>query len=120
MTNLTDLTTGQLHQILAIKEQIKTLQSQIESIAGGGEVSSPAAGEAPRKKRRMSPTHRRKVLKALAKARKIRWAKLKGTKAARKPAKGGKRVLSAGHKAKLAAAAKARWAKARAEGKKTL
>ena len=34
MTKLTDLTTTQLHQIIAIKEQIETLQSQIDSIAG--------------------------------------------------------------------------------------
>ena len=32
MTNITNLTTTQLNQIIAIKEQIEALQSQIESI----------------------------------------------------------------------------------------
>jgi hypothetical protein len=45
MTNLTDLTTGQLHRIIAIKERIEALQGQIESIAGGGgEMPVPLAG----------------------------------------------------------------------------
>jgi hypothetical protein len=35
MPNLTDLTTSQLHQIIAFKEQIEALQGQIDSIAGG-------------------------------------------------------------------------------------
>jgi len=35
MTNLHDLTTSQLNRIIAIKEQIETLQGEIESIAGG-------------------------------------------------------------------------------------
>ena len=50
MTNLHDLTTSQLNRIIAIKEQIETLQGQIESIAvggGGGEVPTPSPGEAP-------------------------------------------------------------------------
>jgi hypothetical protein len=33
MTNLANLTTSQLNQIIAIKEQIEALQGQIESIA---------------------------------------------------------------------------------------
>jgi len=45
--NITNLTTTQLNQIIAIKEQIEALQSQIESIAGGGELPIPATEEAP-------------------------------------------------------------------------
>jgi len=82
MTNLADLTTSQLLRILAIKEQIEALQSQIDSIAaGGGEIPSPAAVEAPapaKRKYHMTAAHRRKLVKALARARKIRMAKIKG------------------------------------------
>ena len=72
MTNLSSLTTGQLHRILAIKEQIEALQSQIQSIAGGGEIPIPSPVEAPapaKRKYHMTAAHRRKLIKALAKAR---------------------------------------------------
>jgi hypothetical protein len=117
MTNLSSLTTSQLNSIIAIKEQIEALQNQIDSIAGGGEIPIPFA-EAPvpaRRKYHMSAAHKRKVIKALAKARRIRWAKAKAAKPAKKD-----RRSSPATRAKLAAAARARWAKARAEGKKTL
>ena len=61
-----------------------------------------------KKKRRISASHRRKLMKSLAKAQKMRWAKKKD------------RRSSSATRAKLAAAAKARWAKARLEGRKTL
>ena len=122
MTKLTNLTTNQLRQILAIKEQMETLQSQLQSIAGG-EIPTPAAEEAStpgKRKYHMSAAHRRKLIKALARARKIRWAKAKAKgKAKSKPAKKDWRSSPA-VKAKLSAAAKARWAKARAEGKTRL
>jgi hypothetical protein len=111
-TNLTDLTTGQLNSIIAIKERIEKLQSQIDSIAADGEIPIPSTEKAPapaRRKYHMSAAHRRKLIKALAKARKIRWAKIKGTGAKpSKPAKKGKRRLSAAHKAKPAAKKKDR------------
>ena len=92
VTNLRDLTTSQLHRIIAIKEQIEALQGQIESIVaggGGGGIPIPSAEEAPvPAKRKLSAAHRRKLVKALAKARKIRWAKIKGAAATdSKPAK---------------------------------
>jgi hypothetical protein len=118
--NIASLTTTQLQQIIAIKERIEKLQSQLESIAGG-EVPSPSTEEAPKPAKRkyhLSPAHRRKLIKALAKARKIRWAKAKGTKT--KPAKRKDWRSSPAVRAKPSAAAKARWAKAKAEGKKGL
>jgi hypothetical protein len=119
MPDISTLTTTQLNQILAIKEQIEAMHSQIESIAaGGGEVPTPFAQETPtpgKRKYHMSAAHKRKLIKALAKARKIRWAKAKETKT--KPAKKDWRSSPA-VRAKLSAAAKLRWAKARAEGKK--
>jgi hypothetical protein len=78
MTKPTSLTTNQLRQIIAIKEQIETLQGQIDVIAagGGGEVPTPSVTEAPapgKRKYHMTAAHRRKLIKALARARKIRW-----------------------------------------------
>ena len=125
MTNLTNLTTTQLRQIIALKEQIEALQTQLDSIAGG-EVPTEAPVPAKRKYH-MSAAHKRKLIKALARARKIRWAKMVGNGGAdsepSKPAEKGKkkdRRSSPAVKAKLRAAAKARWAKARLEGKTTL
>jgi hypothetical protein len=44
MPNLTDLTTSQLRQIVAFKEQIEALQAQIDSIiAGDGELPCGAS-----------------------------------------------------------------------------
>jgi hypothetical protein len=122
MTTLSSLTTAQLQRILSIKERIEVLQGEIDSIAGGGEVPTPSPGEAPapaKRKYHMTAAHRRKLIKALAKARKIRLANLKGAKATPEPAKK-RRKMSAEGRAKIAAAARARWAKARLEGKKTL
>ena len=92
MTNLRDLTTSQLRGIIAIREQIEALQGQIDSIVAGGgsrEISMPFSAAAPvPAKRKLSAAHRRKLIKALAKPRKIRWAKIKGEAATEsKPAK---------------------------------
>jgi len=106
MTNLHDLTTSQLNRIIAIKEQIETLQGEIESIAGdGGEVPSHFPGDIPTKRRRSAVVRAR-----MAAAQKARWAKIKG-KADSKPAKKGKRRLSAAGRAAIIAATKARWAR---------
>ena len=128
---LKDLTTAQLNRIISIKEQIESLQAEIDSIAsagegGGVEVPVPSADAKPaRKKYKMSPAHRRNLLKALAKARKARWAKINGTSTpvADKPAaeeKKTKRTMSPAARAKIAAAARARWKLAKAAGKSTL
>ncbi len=90
MTDLTDLTTAQLRRIVAIREQIEALQSQIDSIAAGnGDFQMPSPVEAPvPAKRKLSAAHKRKLIKALAKARKTRWAKMQGASATdSKPAK---------------------------------
>ncbi|MGD1083537.1 MAG: hypothetical protein ABSA47_02160 [Verrucomicrobiota bacterium] len=146
MTNLSNITTTQLNQIIAIKEQIEALQAQIESIAGGGDEGGDSPVPFVVTKRRRSPAARARM----AAAQRARWARIKGTGArASKPGRKGKRRLSAAGRAaiiaatkarwarvkkakkkdrrsspevraKLAAAAKARWAKARAEGKTTL
>jgi acetoin utilization deacetylase AcuC-like enzyme len=122
MTKLIDLTTTQLQRAIDIKQQIETLQNELDLIEGG-ETPSKAQIEAPAPAKRqyhMSPTHKRELIKRLAEARAMRSAKIKGTAAkADKPVRK-RRKMSAAAKAKISAAAKARWAKARLEGKKTL
>ena len=79
-TSLRDLTTSQLKRIIVIKEKIEALQGRIESIiaSGGGEIPTQSARDAAAPaKRKLSAAHRRKLVKALAKARKIRWARIK-------------------------------------------
>ncbi|MGO8701250.1 MAG: hypothetical protein ACLQVY_26475 [Limisphaerales bacterium] len=82
MTDLKSLTISQLRRIIAIKEQIEALQRQVDSIAArGGEIPFPAAVETPapaKRKYHMTAAHKRKLIKALARARQIRLAKIKG------------------------------------------
>ncbi len=107
MTNLSSLTTAQLNRIIVIKEQIEALQNQIKTIVAGrgGKIPIPSAAEAPvPAKRKLSAAHRRKLVKALAKARKIRRAKIKGEAATdSKPVKKkGRRSSRAGNKGREA------------------
>jgi len=104
--NIRNLTTTQLNQIIALKEQIETLQSEIDSIAEG-EVPTPTDEEFPKKRRRSAAVRAR-----MAAAQQARWTKIKGTGATDfKPAKSGKRRISAAGRAAMSAAGKARWAK---------
>ena len=109
MTNLYDLTTSQLNRVIAIKEQIERLQSELQSIAGDGQAL-PAASEGGGKKRHMSAAGRARI----AAAARARWAEYRGSAAPSAPAKKGKRRLSAAGRAAIIAGTKARWAKARA------
>ena len=113
MKSLSDLSVADLRRVLALKGQIESLEGQLEAIGGesSADAASPAEPPVPvkRSKRRLSAAHRRKLIKALAKARKIRWAKATGTDTAPK-----KRRMSAAGRAAISAAAKARWAKVHA------
>ena len=114
MKSLSDLSVADLRRVIALKEQIESLEGQLEAIAentAGDASAAEAPPPAKRAKRRLSAAHRRKLIKALAKARKMRWAKAKatGTDAAPK-----KRRMSAAGRAAISAAAKARWARVRA------
>jgi hypothetical protein len=104
MTNITDLTTGQLNSIIALKEQIEELQSRIDSIAAGGDFPIPVI--ATKRRRRMSRGGKARIVAAV----KARWAKY-NKKAKSKPAKKGKRRLSAAGRAAIIAGTKARWAR---------
>ncbi len=140
MNSITNLTPGQLRQAANIQEKIQSLQKELGKLLGATVES--ASTEAP-KKRKMSAAGR----KAIAAAAKARWAKIKGTAPKKKlsaqgianiragvakrmaakgktpstkPAKKAKRKLSAAGRAALSAAAKARWAKVKAQGKAKL
>ena len=115
MKSLSDLSVADLRRIIAFKEQIESLERQVEAIGSkaGADGASPTEDLTLAKptKRRLSVAHRRKLIKALAKAPKVRWenAKVAGGNPAPK-----KRCMSAAGRAAISAAAKARWAKVRA------
>ena len=110
--NLLDLTVNQLKRAAAIKEQIEALNKELRSLLG-----APAeSGAAPKKKRTMSASVKRKI----AAAQKTRWASLRQAKPATlpvKPAVKAKKKVSPATKAKLSAKLKAFWA-AKKAGKK--
>lgn len=98
--NITNLSVTSLKRVLAIKEQIESLQAELSKIAGGATVSAPKAASkaaaapkaaaasataapAKRTRRKMSPEARAKI----AAAQKARWAKAKAAPAASKPKK---------------------------------
>ncbi len=103
--NLHDLTITQLKRAAAIKERIEALNKELRSILG-----TPAKpGAAPKKKRTMSASVKRKI----AAAQKTRWANLRRAKPATrpvKPAAKAKKKVSSATKAKLSAKLKAFWA----------
>ncbi len=110
--NLSDLTINQLKRAAAIKEQIDKLNKELGSIIG----ASAKPGAAPKNKRSMSASVKRKI----AAAQKTRWANLRRAKPAThsiKPAAKAKKKVSPATKAKLSAKLKAYWA-AKKAGKK--
>jgi len=110
MKLLKDYSSADLRRIISIKEQMETLQRELEAF--GGETGSGAVGErVQRGRRRMSASARRKI----GLAQKTRWAKAKGIEVA--PAASKRRRMSAASRARIAAGAKSRWAAVRARQK---
>jgi hypothetical protein len=112
MSDIHELPTSQIREILSVKEQIENLQTQLRNLADGGELFYPAPSILP-KKRRMSAAGRARI----SAAARARWAKVRD--ASGKPSKK-KRKVSAAVKSKLAAIARERWRKAKAAGKTAL
>jgi hypothetical protein len=106
MTELQNLTVAQLRQVIAIKEQIESLEAQLSAITNGHSVS---VGNGRRGPRRISMAARA----AIAAAQRARWAKVRAEKGEVAPKQ--KRNMSAAGRARIAAAARARWAKFRAD-----
>jgi len=105
--NSSDISTDQLRSALQIKEQIESLEQQLNSLLSGQIVnrkSSIANGVGRR--RTMSASARARI----AAAQRARWAKVKrnssSTTAPRK-----RRKMSAAGRARIIAATKARWAR---------
>src|SRR3970282_1343324 len=110
--NLSDLTINQLKRAAAIKERIEALNKELRSILG----ASAKSGAAPKKKRTMSASVKRKM----GAAKKTRWANLRRAKPTTRsvnPAAKAKKKVSSATKAKLSAKLKAFWA-AKKAGKK--
>jgi len=111
--NLSDLTVNQLKRAAAIKERIEALNKELRSILG-----APAkSGTAPKKKRTMSASVKRKI----AAAQKTRWPNLRRATPETLPvtpaAKAKKKTMSPAARAKMSAKLKAFWA-AKKAGKK--
>jgi hypothetical protein len=86
-----NITPTQLRKAADLQERIQSLQSELNEILGS-EVSTPAqTTEAPKKKWKLSASSRAKMRAA----QKARWAKIKGTVPTAKPAKKGRRKMSA-------------------------
>jgi len=109
--NILNLTAAQLKHAADIKEKISALESELQSVLGGGGNGVPSPFIRKSGKRRMSAAGRLAIIRA----QKLRWSKVKKST---KPAK--KRKMSNAARAKIAAAARARWKKAKAAGKKAL
>jgi hypothetical protein len=88
--NITDLTPKQLRQAADLQERIQSLQSELTNILGG-EIPVPFSKGPRKKKRKMSAAGRA----AVAAAARARWARIKGTGPAVKPARKPKRKMSA-------------------------
>ena len=78
MTNnpLAKLSVLQLKRSVAIREQIQTLQNELDRIAGGQSVS-PKNSSAPQKKGTMSAAARAKLSATM----RARWAKIRAARA---------------------------------------
>jgi hypothetical protein len=116
------LTSEQLRRAADIKEEIESLNKQLNGLLGASSPAPTNGAAKPAQKRKMSAAG----LASLRAAQKARWAKIKAAKgnqpaaAAAAPKTAAipekkKFKMSAAAKAKIAAAAKARWAKIKAE-----
>ena len=74
MKEILSISSAQLKRIIALKEKIEKLQSQLQAIVN----DSAPAGEAAPKKRTMSLAARRKI----AAAARARWARVRAAKKA--------------------------------------
>jgi hypothetical protein len=71
---LSALSSAQLKQIIAIKEQIEQLQAQLGKIVGEPVAATAVASQKPNpKKRKMSAAGKARIIAA----QKARWAKIK-------------------------------------------
>lgn len=109
MKNILELTSEQLRRAAQIKEQISSLEKQLENLLGQAPAAKRNGG--------MSASARAKI----SAAAKARWARVRAekggssAKTGKKPA--ARKPMTAAQKARIAAAMKARWAKIKAAKK---
>lgn len=112
MKSISELSAAQLRRAAQIKEQIASLEKQIQALLG---QSAPVA----RKKGALSAAGRAKISAAL----RARWARVRAAKQGQSPSKPAQAVakpvtqrktMSSAQKAKIAATMRARWAKIKA------
>ncbi len=110
--SIISLTPRQLRQAANIQEKILSLQNELNQMLG-----APAPGPTTQRpgKKRLSA---RGIANIRAGVRK-RWAAIRAKASGRK-GQGRRKKMSAAAKARLSAIAKARWRKAKAQGKKGL
>ncbi|MEP6662611.1 MAG: hypothetical protein ABJC04_03005 [Verrucomicrobiota bacterium] len=110
MKTLLELSSEQLRKAAHLKEQITSLEKQLQAIFGQtAKVISPAKNRGG-----MSPAARARIATAM----KARWAKIKAVKNGQRTLKGSsaaqvktRKPMSAARKAQISATQKARWAK---------
>jgi len=119
---LSNLTLAQLQAALDLKRQIASLEEELDGIAGAARSEplapsvpfEPAAdGRTRRGRRKMSAEGRRRIAAAQRARREREQALIRSGRNPRKK-------LSRASRANLSAAAKLRWAKAKAAGRTTL
>jgi len=78
MTNpLADMSVLQLKRAVAIREQMQTLERELDQLAGGQSASGKKSGAPPKGKGTMSAESRAKLSATMT----ARWAKIKAAKA---------------------------------------
>lgn len=108
------LSPSTLRRAAEIKEQIDSLQDELDTLLSGHETKSTAAPRSGGKGRGMSAAGRARI----AAAARARWAKVRAAKGGdQTQSKDGskRRKMSAAARKKIAEAAKARWARFRAQ-----
>jgi hypothetical protein len=120
---LTSLSVEQLKRAVEIKEQIDSLQNELDALMS----ETPRVGRprGPGRPRLGRPPGRGKMSAAaraaISAAQKARWAAQRGETPASGAGNGRrKRHVSAEARARISEAAKARWAKRKSQGKNTL
>jgi len=104
-----NLSAHQLRRAAELKEQIESLQGELNHLLGSP-AQPPTNGT--QKKRHLSAA----AIARIRAAQKARWAKVRRTPLNRRP----KRRMTAAGRARLAELARARWRSAKAQGKSTL
>ena|SRR5579863_305152 len=110
MSTFANLTVRQLREALAIREQIESLERELNEISGGGIPATVVP--TPGGRRTMSAAARARI----GAAQRARWANQRKSSVTAAPGKP-KRNVSAAVSAARSAAAKARWKRAKAAGK---